>query len=467
MHFHSTRGLAPEADLQRIALQGLAPDGGLYLPKTWPQFSAADIAEMREAPYQDIALKVLSPFLSGALREDALREIIRKSYATFESAEVTPVRDLGKHKILELFHGPTLAFKDVALQFVGHMFEHLLRDSDRRITVIGATSGDTGSAALAALANRNNLDVFILYPDKGPSEIQRKQMTCVDAPNVHAIAVDGSFDDCQCIVKALFADERRRNEWNLTTINSINFLRILAQIVYYFAAASKVEGTPSFVVPTGNFGDIFAGYAAKKCGLPVEKLVVASNSNNILTRFFRTGRMTPDKVRTTFSPSMDIQISSNFERLLFDLCQGNSSEVRLMMADLKDKGSFSVLPDQLAHAHSIFDAAYATDDETLETMSSVYRACGYVLDPHTAVGFKAAEELAVRLAQPLVLLATASPAKFPETVQRALGFAPSLPERVASLISKPERTTKLSADLDQIEKFIEKRRNHDRSNYRT
>jgi threonine synthase len=458
MLFHSTRGQAPETDICGVALNGLAPDGGLYLPKTWPRFSAEELSALRGSPYGEVAFRILQPFLREAVPDDDLREIIGKSYAAFDTPDVTPLRNLGEDNILELFHGPTLAFKDVALQFLGHMVEYFLRGSDKKTTIIGATSGDTGSAAIAALAGRQNIDVFILYPEKGPSEIQRKQMTCVDASNVHALAVDGTFDDCQKIVKALFAEQKLREAWNLTTVNSINLLRILAQIVYYFVAALKVEGKPSFVVPTGNFGNVFAGYAAMKCGLPIEKLVVASNGNNILTRFFETGRMTPELVRGTLSPSMDIQISSNFERLLFDLCGQDAAQVRAKMTDLKDKGGFVLSPAQLAQARETFAAGYADDKETLATIADVYKTHQYIVDPHTAVGIGVAQTLAPRLHQPVVLLATAAPAKFPETIERALGFAPPLPEKTAALISKPERITRLPAHTRSVATFIEERK---------
>jgi threonine synthase len=289
LRFYSTRGLAPETDLRTVALTGLAPDGGLYLPKTWPHFSPGEIEAMRGKSYNDIAFQVLRPFMEGVVPDAILRGIIEKSYAVFDVPDTVQMRALvdGTY-ILELFHGPTLAFKDVALQFMGHLFDYFLRDSDTRMTIIGATSGDTGSAAIAAFAGRAKSDLFVLYPDKGPSEIQRKQMTCVDAPNVHAIAVKGNFDDCQSLVKTMFANEKLRHEWNLSTINSINLVRILAQIVYYFVAAAHIgPGHPSFVVPTGNFGDIYAGYAAMQCGLPIARLAVASNSNDILTRFLR------------------------------------------------------------------------------------------------------------------------------------------------------------------------------------
>jgi threonine synthase len=459
LRFHSTRGAAPETDIRGVALAGLAADGGLYLPVEWPQFSAVDRAAMRGMSYQEIAFVVLRPFMEGTVPDDDLRNIIQKSYAVFDTAEIVPLRPLadGTH-ILELFHGPTLAFKDIALQFLGHIFEYLLRDADQCMTIIGATSGDTGSAAIAALAGRKNIDVFILYPDKGPSEIQRKQMTCVDAANVHALAVEGSFDDCQAIVKDMFADVALRTAWNLSTVNSINLLRILAQIVYYFYAASRADDVASFVVPTGNFGDVYAGYAAMKCGLPIAKLVVASNSNDILTRFFATGHMKPEGVCGTLSPSMDIQISSNFERLLFDLIGQDSGHLCELMGALKTKDGFAVSPQQHQQALRIFASGRADDAETLEQIGGTYAAAGYVLDPHTAVGVKVAHKLSAELSAPVICLATAHPAKFPETVHRAIGVTPAVPPAMAVLIKKAERTTLLPANIEAVINFIKEQK---------
>ena len=460
MLFHSTRGLAPETDIRTVALTGLAPDGGLYLPKTWPHFSAADIAAMRDMTYQQIAFRILHPFMQSAVPDDILQTLIEKSYKSFDTPDIAPLRKLGDGlQILELFHGPTLAFKDIALQLLGNLFEYFLKDSTKRTTIIGATSGDTGSAAISALANRENIDVFILYPEKGPSEIQRKQMTCVQASNVHAVAIQGSFDDCQHIVKSLFADQKLREDWNLTTVNSINLVRILAQIVYYFAAAAKVApAIPSFVVPTGNFGDIYAGYAAHKCGLPISKLVVASNSNDILTRFFATGQMSPHPVQSTLSPSMDIQISSNFERLLFDLCDQNAALLRELMQDLKTKNTFSIPPEKLHQAQTLFAAARADDTETLAAISTIYKKNGYVIDPHTAVGVSVAQQLGAQLPPPVICLATARACKFPETVSRAVGLTPALPERTNILINKRERTSLLPATLQAVAAYIKERK---------
>jgi threonine synthase len=464
LRFVSTRGQAPEVGIREVALAGLAPDGGLYMPSQWPRFTPTEIAAMGGQTYQEIAFRVLRPFFEGAMADDALRIAVASAYAGFDDSDVTPLCALkdGTH-ILELFHGPTLAFKDVALQWLGHVFDSFLRGSGssgggNRMTVIGATSGDTGSAAIAALAGYENIDVFILYPQKGPSEIQRKQMTCVTNPNVHALALRGSFDDCQSIVKAVFANDTLCRDWNLTTINSINLLRILAQIVYYFYAASRVDGVPSFVVPTGNFGDVFAGYAAKRCGLPIAKLVVASNSNDILTRFFATGRMLPDIVQGTLSPSMDIQISSNFERLLFELCGRDGAAIRGHMDDLLVKNGFAVTQEQLAEARRTFLAGRATDPETLACINQIYKENGYVLDPHTAVGVKVARDLAGKLPDPVICLATAHPAKFPDTVRRAIGITPPVPPRTAALISGPERTTLLDANVRQVIDFITENR---------
>jgi len=453
--YHSTRGNAPELDLRGAVMAGLASDGGLYLPKTWPQFSAADIAAMKNKSYADVAFTILQPFMEGVIDDATLQKLLADAYLSFGDTAVTPLRKIeDKLHMLELFHGPTLAFKDIALQLLGGVFEHFLAEGGHRITVIGATSGDTGSAAMAALANRVNMNVFILYPQKGPSEIQRKQMTCIQAPNVHAIAVEGTFDDCQAIVKSLFNDAGLRAKYNLAAVNSINWLRILAQMVYYFVAASKFTKPVSFVVPTGNFGNVFAAYAATRCGLPVGKLAIASNRNDILTRFFETGTMKADEVQSTLSPSMDIQVSSNFERFLFDLCAQSDAEVRWLMNEMRDRGEFTVPPDQLEKARSIFAAARVDDEQTLATIAATYKKSGTVLDPHSAVGVAAAKQLKQDLPEPVVCLACAHPAKFPATIKRAIGLAPALPGAVAELLKKPERTTLLPADRDKIVHFM-------------
>jgi len=448
--FISTRGQAPALDFRGATLAGLAPDGGLYVPQTWPQF---DVKALQGKSYVDIAHAVLSPFVEPHIPGDVLKDLLKKSYAVFADPAVAPLKQLDdRHWVLELFHGPTLAFKDIALQLLGHIFEYFLAQKNERMTVIGATSGDTGSAAIAALANRKNIDVFVLYPQNGPSDIQRKQMTCVDAPNVHAIGIEGTFDDCQAIVKALFADVALRAKYNFAAVNSINILRILAQTVYYIAVAAHFSPRPiSFVVPTGNFGNVYAGYVAHKCGVPISKLAVASNRNDILTRFFNSGAMQPAPVQSSLSPSMDIQISSNFERLLFDLCGNDAARLRDLM---KNKGEFSVSKVQLAQARQLFTAARTDDDLTLQTIRDMYKESNYILDPHSAVAVAASRQLAKELPEPVVMLATAHPAKFPETIERAIGIKPELPASIAALLQKPERTTVLPPRIDAVTQFI-------------
>ena len=458
--YHSTRGQAPELDIRGVTLTGLAVDGGLYVPKNWPTFTMADIASMKDQSYLAIAHKILTPFVDPVIPEKVLYDLLRQAYASFDTESITPLHQINdRHWMLELFHGPTLAFKDVALQLLGHVFDYFLEQGSQRMTVVGATSGDTGSAAIMALAGRKNIDVFILYPDQGPSDIQRRQMTCVDASNIHAVAIEGSFDDCQAIVKALFNDPVIRARYNLAAVNSINWLRIMAQMVYYFVAVARIgfAHPVSFVVPTGNFGNVYAAYCAIKCGLPVAKLVVASNRNDILPRFFKSGHMKTEGVQATLSPSMDIQISSNFERLLFDMCGQDPLQVCRLMNEMKTSGVFNVRPQQLAVAHKIFMAESIDDTQTLQTISNVYQETGYILDPHSAVGVAAARLLDQHLSPPIVTLACAHPAKFPDTVRRATGLTPVLPPAIAMLLQKPERTTLLPPRVEAVEHFMAER----------
>jgi threonine synthase len=455
--YQSTRGRAHDLDLRAVTLSGLAPDGGLYVPKKWPEFSASDLAAMKGLSYQDVAFRVLKDFTEDAIPDDALKDLIRKAYASFTDPAVVPLKQLDDRLwILELFHGPTLAFKDVALQLLGHLFEYFLARDGRKITVIGATSGDTGPAAMNALAGRGNIEVFILFPAKGPSELQRRQMTCLAASNVHALAIEGSFDDCQALVKSLMGDAVLREKYAFAAVNSINWTRLLAQMVYYVAAGARFAPKPvSFSVPTGNFGNIYAAYAASKRGLAVSKLATASNANDVLTRFFASGRMQAGKARATLSPSMDIQVSSNFERLLFDLSAGDAKEVRRLMNDLKG-GAFTVTRKQLAAARQIFTAASVDDAETLAAIRMVNDKYGYLLDPHGAVGVAAAQKLARELPEPVICLATAHPAKFPEAVQRATGKAPPPVKLLTDLLKRPERMIVLPPHLAEIERYIGK-----------
>jgi threonine synthase len=452
--YRSTRGQAPELDFLGAVTTGLARDGGLYVPTLWPYFSPATLRSWRDQPYAVIAEQVLGALVGNAMPLPALRGGIQRGLANFTHADITPLQRLDERTwLLELFHGPTLAFKDIALQLLGQLFDYTLGQSGQRATVVGATSGDTGSAAIAGCAASANLDVFILYPHNGPSEIQRRQMTTISAPHVHVIAVDGSFDDCQAIVKAMFNDAALRDAFNLTAVNSINWARIAAQIVYYFVAAVRLgapDVAPSFVVPTGNFGNIFAGFAAMQMGLPIAKLAAATNANNAVHRFFTTGTIAPAPMQPTHSPSMDIQVPSNLERLLFTLMGNDGAAVQTMLAapDLR------ITPFALGHARQYFTSASVDDATTLTTIQRVHAASGIVLDPHTAVGVAAAQSLAHELPDPIICLGCAHPAKFPATVARALGRPVALPPAIAALGTLPERITRLPADLARITAFI-------------
>jgi threonine synthase len=455
MRYISTRGQAPACDFATAVLQGLAPDGGLYLPETWPRFSEADLLAMRDLSYPQLAARIIQPFVGDTLSPAELQKLINESYATFDAPDVTPLVKLGddQHYLLELFHGPTLAFKDVALQFLGRLFDVLLKKSGRHATVIGATSGDTGSAAIAGCMATDNLRVFILFPQQGPSEIQRRQMTTVAAQNVHALAIDGTFDDCQRIVKQLFADTALNQKHNFLAVNSINWARIMAQIVYYFYAALRAAPpgrAVSFVVPTGNFGNIFAAYAAGKMGLPIAKLVAATNSNDAVQRFFSTGTIVPSAVTPSISPSMDIQIPSNLERLLFDLCDGDAAKLRALMAGAASPQGLQITPLQLGKARQFFTAGTASDAETLQAIKTTYAAHKYILDPHSAVGVAVGGKLAHELPLPIIHLGCAHPAKFPETIKSALGRESEKPKQINNLYDNPERVTLLPADTARV-----------------
>lgn len=456
----STRGTAPRLDLRGVTLAGLASDGGLYVPEHWPTLcSDTDydaLTPFKNESFLTIAGRVLAPFTADTLSPTELHDLLQKAYASFTHPDITPLRQIDDHLwFLELFHGPTLAFKDVALQFLAQMLGFFLTDKKERLTVIGATSGDTGSAAMEALATQSNIDIFILYPAKGPSEIQRKQMTCIQAPQAHAIAIDGSFDECQAIVKGLFAEQKLRSELRLTAVNSINWLRILAQMVYYVVAASRLAPRPvSFVVPTGNFGNVYSAYAAMACGMPASKLAIASNPNDILTRFFTSGTMQTAPVVQSLSPSMDIQVSSNFERLLFDLCNRQSGDVVRHMQDLKQRGNFHLSQQQLAAARQVFTAARVSDAETLDCIATTHRQYGILFDPHGAVGVAAARKLARELPEPVICLGTAHPAKFPDSVRRATGIDVPLPEALQAKLAQPERLHHLPADQEAVLAFI-------------
>ncbi len=458
MRYISTRGEAPVLNFPDALLAGLARDGGLYVPETWPTLSPEAIGALSGQPYPEIARRVLAPFVAGSIAEADLSRMIDEAYASFRHPAVTPLVQLSPSEwVLELFHGPTLAFKDCAMQLLGRLMDHVLKARGQRATIVGATSGDTGGAAIEAFKGLDQVDVVILFPDGRVSDVQRRMMTTVDAPNVHAVAIDGTFDDCQAIVKGLFNNHAFRDRVRLSGVNSINWARIVAQVVYYFVAGAAL-GAPGraarYVVPTGNFGDVFAGYVAKRMGLPVSELVVATNVNDILERTLRTGRYEVTGVVPTSSPSMDIQVSSNFERLLFDAEGRDAGAVRRMMAGLAQSKSFSIGETALAAIRSEFAAARADEAEVSGTIRATLAEAGYLLDPHTAVGVVAARKVAADPSVPTVVLSTAHPAKFPDAVEAASGARPALPAWLGDLMTREERIVHLPNAQDAVEAYV-------------
>jgi len=455
LRYISTRGETPAVSFTDALLIGLARDGGLYVPETWPRLSAQAIADFKGKPYAEVAVEVIRPFVGGAIPDSELLHMAREAYATFDNPAVAPLHELKSGEyLLELFHGPTLAFKDLAMQLLARLMDQALAARGERLTIVGATSGDTGGAAIEAFRGRDRLDVIILFPDGRVSDVQRRMMTTVRDPNIHPVAIKGTFDDCQAIVKGLFGDLRFRDRAKLSGVNSINWARILAQIVYYFTAAATIglDKKISFVVPTGNFGDIFAGYVARKMGLPMKRLVIAANMNDILARTLQTGRYEVRGVVATQSPAMDIQVSSNFERLLFDAYGRDAGAIRKLMQELGTKGFFEIAEKPLAAIREVFDAGRADESETKQMIRMVAEESDYLLDPHSAVGIAVARKLNV--ARPFVSFGTAHPAKFPEAVEAASGKHPALPERFRDLASRPERFEVLPADQAAVAKFV-------------
>jgi threonine synthase len=452
MRYVSTRGAAPELGFADTLLAGLASDGGLYVPLEWP---ALDVPAGAEA-YVDVAIAVMWPFVEGDVDRDAFEKMVADAYATFDHPDVVPLTDLGDGFYLaELFHGPTLAFKDVALQLVGRLFDHELARRGERVTIIGATSGDTGSAAIEALRDRDAIDVVILHPAGRVSDVQRRLMTTVDSPNIRNVAVDGTFDDCQDLVKAMFAHEPFRAEQRLSAVNSINFARVMAQTVYYVTSQRRLGGGPvSFAVPTGNFGNVFSGYGAMRMGLPVRQLVVGSNRNDILTRFFATGTMSISEVQTTISPAMDIQVSSNLERLLFELSGRDGARIADLMHEFRAEGTVTFPTEMIETLSETFSGARFDDDETMATIAEVLDTTGVLIDPHTAIGVAAAKIGRIDPTVPMVVLGTADPAKFPEAVEAATGVHPALPSRLADLFDRPEHLDHLPSDLAAVEAYV-------------
>jgi threonine synthase len=455
VRYISTRGHAPALAFDDVLLAGLARDGGLYLPETWPTRSAEEWRRLRGLPYAELATEVMLPFVEGSLTRAELAALAAETYAGFGHPAVAPLVQIDQDLwLMELFHGPTIAFKDYALQLLGRLFDHVLTRRGERLMIVGATSGDTGSAAIEACRDRDAVDIVILFPKGRTSEVQRRQMTTVRSANVHAVAIEGTFDDCQDLVKAMFADARFRDELHLSAVNSINWARVMAQVVYYVAAAVAL-GAPqrkvSFTVPTGNFGNVFAGHIARRMGLPIERLAIGTNRNDILQRFIASGSMTMGTVEPSLSPSMDIQVSSNFERLLHELKERNGAAVAASMAAFRRTGTLPTTREEWEAARRLFAAHRVDDEGTMREIAATYRATGELLDPHSAVAVAAAR---AEKGNPMVALACAHPAKFPDAVEKATGIRPALPPSLADLMERKERVTVLPNELASVQRFV-------------
>jgi len=458
MDYISTRGSAPALDFAGATLAGLASDGGLYVPREWPRFSESEIAAMAGLPYAELAQRVMQPFVGDSLSPERLLALTTQAYGRFAHKAVTPLRQFDEQQwLLELFHGPTLAFKDVALQLLGLLFEEFLARGDRNLTIVGATSGDTGSAAIDAVAGRAKVDIFMLHPRGRVSDVQRRQMTTVLAPNVYNIAIEGTFDDAQAMVKRMFNDAAMTDRFSIGAVNSINWARLMAQVVYYFAAGLQL-GAPhrpvAFSVPTGNFGDVFAGYVAAMMGLPVARLIVATNVNDILHRALTTGDYSAGTVTPTAAPSMDIQVSSNFERLLFDLGGRDGAALAEQMARFESTKTMRLTNAQREGAARLFSSGRADANDMAQAIRWAWENCGELIDPHTACGLHAARASGLPADVPVVTLATAHPAKFRDAVERATGQRPPLPARVGDLFEREERCLDLPGDYAAVAAYV-------------
>ena len=459
MKYVSTRGAAPVLNFEEVVLAGLASDGGLYVPETLPHFSIDEIESWRGLDYADLMFKIIAPFVDGEIEDEELKTIIAKAYKTFRHPAIAPLVQTDRNEwILELFQGPTLAFKDFALQFLGHLLDHILAKRDQKVAVMGATSGDTGSAAIEGCRRCENIDIFILHPHNRVSEVQRRQMTTVRTDNVFNIALEGNFDDCQNMVKASFRDQSfLPSGRQLVAVNSINWARIMAQIVYYFYSALALGGPQreiSFSVPTGNFGDIYAGYLAKRMGLPIEQLVIATNQNDILHRCIANNDHSKKALSQSLAPSMDIMVSSNFERLLFDLYGRDGEKIRQLMQEF-ESGSMRLSDDALKSARELFSSFRLDDAGMLKSIADLFHSTGYILDPHTAIGVEAARATRSNAHTPMVCLATAHPAKFPEAVTKAGDIGnPELPHHMRDLFDREEQFTVLPNERETVQSFI-------------
>ena len=455
MEYVSTRNTEKNFTFKEVFLRGLAPDGGLFVPKKIPKYSFEKLEELRNLSYKDLATEIIIEFCNGEFDKIEIKELINASYKNFGVDDIVLIKKIGKANLLELFHGPTLAFKDIAMQVIGNMYEKILEETQSQINIVVATSGDTGAAAISATKNRKNMKIFVLHPYKKISEVQRKFMTTVNSKNVFNIALDANFDDCQNFVKLMFADKKFSSSINMSAVNSINWSRIIFQIVYYFFAYFKganQNDTINFSVPTGNFGDIYAGYIAKKMGLPINNLIIATNENDILKRVIRTGKYKPQKVKHTISPSMDIQVASNFERLIFDITNCDSNRTTKLMNNLNNEGEFELKSGELKKIQENFCSESLSEKETISTINKVYKDHNIIVDPHTAVGIGVVEK--IPLLKNIVILATAHPAKFSQVVKKAIGFEPELPENLKHILNKEEKYDRLPNNLDWVKKYI-------------
>ena len=458
MEYISTRNTQKTFSFKDGFLKGLAPDGGLFVPKKIPSYSSQELEKLRDLSYRDLAEKIILKFCSDEFSKTEIRNFVNNSYKNFRVQDVVSIKKLGKTNLLELFHGPTLAFKDIAMQVIGNMYEKILEKNNLKVNIVVATSGDTGAAAISAIRDRKNIKIFVLHPDNKISEVQRKFMTTVNSSNVFNIALASNFDECQKFVKSMFADKDFSSSINMSGVNSINWSRIVVQIVYYFFSYFKIATKDEKIncsVPTGNFGDIYAGYIAKKMGLPINKLIVATNSNDILKRAVNTGIYKPLKVEHTISPSMDIQIASNFERLIFDVCSCNSNKTLQLMNDLNERGEFNLEKEELKKIKESFCSESLSDEETKSVIKEVYKNQKMLIDPHTAVAIGVVNKIS--LEGNTVILATAHPSKFSDVVMEETGIKPELPENLKNILDKKEKYEKLPKDLKKIQNYILKR----------
>ena len=457
MKYISTRDNSKEYTFEEVFIKGLAEDGGLFIPKTFKKYNKEELDVLNNLSYQDLAKKLIFPFIGDFMSKNELSDIVDKSYAVFRKDNVVDLIELGNAKVLELFHGPTLAFKDIAMQLLGNFYEHYLSKKNKNINVIVATSGDTGAAAIDAIKGKKNMNIFVLHPNNKVSIVQRKLMTTVKEKNVFNIAIEGNFDDCQNLVKSMFADKEFSTSINMSGVNSINWARIVAQIVYYFYTffLLKDKKDLNFSVPTGNFGDVYAGYLSKKMGLPINKLVVATNQNDILHRAISEGKYITETVSETISPSMDIQIASNFERLIYDLNNFNDIETKIIMKEIREKGKFIISKDKLKKIKKDFLSINMNEEEVVNTIKEVKEKHGLILDPHSAIGFGALKKIDLKGNN--VVLATAHPCKFPDAIDRSINIKPKLPEELTHIMDEKENYDIVSNNLDQIKQHIKKK----------